>query len=85
VVTVSYDESSSDEAISTYLATQDVLVRARPHFNDYNHLVNHQSHQTFHRTGACVKRPNLCIVTEFVKNGSLRDILANNSVKLAWA
>ncbi|ELR19448.1 uncharacterized protein ACA1_267050 [Acanthamoeba castellanii str. Neff] len=35
--------------------------------------------------GACVKRLNLCIVTEFVKNGSLRDILANNSVKLAWA
>jgi hypothetical protein len=32
-----------------------------------------------------VKRLNLCIVTEFVKNGSLRDILANNSVKLAWA
>jgi serine/threonine protein kinase len=32
-----------------------------------------------------VKRPNLCIVTEFVKNGSLRDILANNSVKLPWA
>jgi hypothetical protein len=34
--------------------------------------------------GACVKKPNLCIVTEFMKLGSLRDILANNGVKLAW-
>jgi serine/threonine protein kinase len=35
--------------------------------------------------GACVKRPNLCIVTEFVKQGSLKDILANHSgVKLVW-
>jgi serine/threonine protein kinase len=34
--------------------------------------------------GACVKKPNLCIVTEFVKNGSLRDILNNNSIRLTW-
>ncbi len=34
--------------------------------------------------GACVKRPNLCIVTEFVKQGSMKDILQNNSVKLPW-
>jgi serine/threonine protein kinase len=34
--------------------------------------------------GACVKKPNLCIVTEFMKQGSLRDILANNTIKLAW-
>lgn len=32
--------------------------------------------------GACVKRPNLCIVTEYVKNGSLRDILHNQSIRL---
>jgi serine/threonine protein kinase len=31
-----------------------------------------------------VKKPNLCIVTEFMKQGCLRDILANHSVKLAW-
>jgi len=31
-----------------------------------------------------VKRPNLCIVTEFVKQGSLRDLLADSSVKLTW-
>ncbi len=34
--------------------------------------------------GACVKKPNLCIVTEFVKQGSMKDILQNNSVKLPW-
>ncbi|ELR24201.1 serine/threonine protein kinase [Acanthamoeba castellanii str. Neff] len=34
--------------------------------------------------GACVKRPNLCIVTEFVQRGSLRDLLANTAVKLTW-
>ncbi|ELR11090.1 serine/threonine protein kinase [Acanthamoeba castellanii str. Neff] len=34
--------------------------------------------------GACVKKPNLCIVTEFMKQGSLKDILANNTIKLAW-
>lgn len=31
-----------------------------------------------------MKRPNLCIVTEFVKQGSLKDILANTSIKLTW-
>jgi serine/threonine protein kinase len=31
-----------------------------------------------------VKKPNLCIVTEFMKQGSLKDILANNTIKLAW-
>jgi serine/threonine protein kinase len=35
-------------------------------------------------TGACVKKPNLCIVTEFVKQGSLKDILLDPGVKLAW-
>jgi serine/threonine protein kinase len=34
--------------------------------------------------GACVKRPNLCIVTEFVKQGALKEILVNNSIKLTW-
>ncbi len=39
--------------------------------------------------GACVKRPNLCIVTEFVKQGCLRDILRSNgrpaaTAKLPW-
>jgi serine/threonine protein kinase/ABC-type phosphate transport system substrate-binding protein len=34
--------------------------------------------------GACVKRPNLCIVTEFVKQGSLKEILLNNGIKLTW-
>ncbi len=34
--------------------------------------------------GACVKRPNLCIVTEFVKQGSMKDILQNSGVKLPW-
>jgi hypothetical protein len=31
-----------------------------------------------------VKKPNLCIVTEFMKQGSLKDILANNGIKLTW-
>ena len=31
-----------------------------------------------------MKKPNLCIVTEFMKQGSLKDILANNAIKLAW-
>jgi serine/threonine protein kinase len=31
-----------------------------------------------------VKKPNLCIVTEFMKQGSLKDILANNAIKLTW-
>jgi serine/threonine protein kinase len=31
-----------------------------------------------------VKKPNLCIVTEFVQLGSLRDRLTDRSVKLPW-
>ncbi len=35
--------------------------------------------------GACVKKPNLCIVTEFAKRGSLKDILESPKPKqLSW-
>ncbi len=34
--------------------------------------------------GACVKKPNLCIVTEFMRQGSLKDFLADNMRKLTW-
>ncbi len=34
--------------------------------------------------GACVKRPNLCIVTDFASKGSLKDNLFNLSTKLPW-
>ncbi len=35
--------------------------------------------------GACVKKPNLCIVTEFVKQGSMKEILEkSSSIKLTW-
>ncbi len=36
-------------------------------------------------TGACLKSPNLCIVTEFVRQGSLKTILANNVGRLSWS
>jgi class 3 adenylate cyclase/tRNA A-37 threonylcarbamoyl transferase component Bud32 len=35
--------------------------------------------------GACVRSPNICIVTEWIPKGSLRDVLADGSVKLSWA
>jgi serine/threonine protein kinase len=31
-----------------------------------------------------VKKPNLCIVTEFAKQGSLKDILGDSAIKLTW-
>jgi len=31
-----------------------------------------------------MKRPNLCLVTEFVKQGSLADLLLNTSVRMPW-
>ncbi len=34
--------------------------------------------------GACIKKPNLCIVTEFVKRGNMKEILQSNSLKLPW-
>jgi serine/threonine protein kinase len=35
-------------------------------------------------TGACMKPPNLCILTEFVKRGNLKDILSDPNIKLSW-
>ncbi len=35
--------------------------------------------------GACVRSPNLCIVTEYVSRGSLQDILFNAAIKLTCA
>jgi serine/threonine protein kinase len=31
-----------------------------------------------------MKKPNLCIVTEFAKQGSLKDILQDSGMKLVW-
>jgi hypothetical protein len=31
-----------------------------------------------------MKPPNLCIVTEFVKRGSLKEIISDHTVKLSW-
>ncbi len=38
----------------------------------------------FSITGICVKRPHLCIITEYVKPGSLRDLLLYSNTKLNW-
>ena len=35
--------------------------------------------------GACVRSPNVCIVTEWIRKGSLRDVLADGSAKLPWS
>ncbi|BCU03993.1 serine/threonine protein kinase [Pandoravirus japonicus] len=35
--------------------------------------------------GACVRRPNLCLVTEFIKGGNLRALLADVGMRVAWA
>ncbi|AGO85889.2 Serine/threonine protein kinase [Pandoravirus salinus] len=35
--------------------------------------------------GACVRRPNLCLVTEFIRGGNLRAMLADASVRIVWA
>jgi tRNA A-37 threonylcarbamoyl transferase component Bud32 len=34
--------------------------------------------------GACVRSPNMCIITEWIPKGSLRDVLTNHSVKFPW-
>ncbi|AVL94173.1 putative serine/threonine protein kinase receptor [Megavirus vitis] len=34
--------------------------------------------------GACVKKPNICIITEFMQKGSLRDVIRINSGKIKW-
>jgi tRNA A-37 threonylcarbamoyl transferase component Bud32 len=34
--------------------------------------------------GACLRMPNLCLVTEWVKQGSLKALLGNSTIKLPW-
>nr|UDO47013.1 serine/threonine protein kinase [Pandoravirus massiliensis] len=34
--------------------------------------------------GACVRSPNVCIVTEWVRGGNLRDLLARQTTKMLW-
>jgi len=35
--------------------------------------------------GACMRAPDVCIVTEWVSDGNLRDLLAQPSVKITWS
>lgn len=34
--------------------------------------------------GACLRSPNMCIVTEWIGRGSLRSVLSDNSIKISW-
>ncbi|AGF85754.1 tyrosine kinase family protein [Moumouvirus goulette] len=34
--------------------------------------------------GACINNPNICIVTEYIKKGSLRKVLDNHDEKITW-
>jgi len=34
--------------------------------------------------GACLTKPNLCIVTEFMQLGSLKELLADRTMKMPW-
>ena len=34
--------------------------------------------------GVCIEVPNLCLITEFMQMGSVREILDNHSVDLKW-
>ncbi|AVL95162.1 putative serine/threonine protein kinase receptor [Moumouvirus australiensis] len=35
--------------------------------------------------GACLMKPDICIITEYMKNGSLRDVLKNNQNRLGFS
>ncbi|QTF49773.1 putative serine/threonine-protein kinase/receptor [Acanthamoeba polyphaga mimivirus] len=35
--------------------------------------------------GACIKKPNICIVTEYMRMGNLRDVLKNPDIKITFA
>ncbi|AGD92983.1 putative serine/threonine-protein kinase/receptor [Megavirus lba] len=34
--------------------------------------------------GICINKPNICIVTEYIKNGNLRQVLENRTIKITW-
>ncbi|KAM9324583.1 guanylate cyclase 2G-like [Gastrophryne carolinensis] len=34
--------------------------------------------------GVCVEPPNVCIVTQYCKKGSIKDVLQNNDIELDW-
>jgi hypothetical protein len=34
--------------------------------------------------GACVDKPNICVLTQYCSKGSLQDILENDNIKLGW-
>ena len=34
--------------------------------------------------GVCIEVPDLCLITEFMQMGSVREILDNHSVELKW-
>jgi len=48
------------------------------------HLASIQHPNIVMCIGACVVAPNISIVTEFVKQGALKEILANNAIRLVW-
>lgn len=34
--------------------------------------------------GACINKPDICIITEYIKKGSLRQVLDNHNLKITW-
>ncbi|KAM4636502.1 guanylate cyclase 2G-like [Discoglossus pictus] len=44
--------------------------------------IKHENLITFF--GACIEPPNICIVTQYCKKGSLKDVLQNSDIELDW-
>ncbi|XP_072280882.1 guanylate cyclase 2G-like [Pyxicephalus adspersus] len=44
--------------------------------------MKHENLLTFF--GVCIEPPNICIVTQYCKKGSLKDVLQNNDIELDW-
>ncbi|KAM3913320.1 guanylate cyclase 2G-like [Leptodactylus fuscus] len=44
--------------------------------------LKHENLVTFF--GVCIEPPNVCIVTQYCKKGSLKDVLHNNDIELDW-
>ncbi|BCS82572.1 putative serine/threonine-protein kinase receptor [Cotonvirus japonicus] len=77
-----------DVAVKKFIK-QSISEKEMLNFREEVSILSRLSEQKHHPNiilmiGACITKPNICIITEYMKRGNLRQVLKTQNIKISW-